>query len=103
MKTTGLVLSVLLGQAQGGVKWHDPANHHVQFVTVQEGVQLEVLDWGGSGRPIVLLAGSGNTAHVFDDFAPRLTVRRQSRLRHHAEGLRRFQSTRFRLRRSAAG
>jgi non-heme chloroperoxidase len=25
------------------------------------------------GRPIVLLAGGGNTAHVFDDFAPRLT------------------------------
>jgi len=35
---------------------------------------LEVLDWGGSGRPIVLLAGGGNTAHVFDDFAPRLTA-----------------------------
>jgi len=34
---------------------------------------LEVLDWGGSGRPLVLLAGSGNTAHVFDDFAPKLT------------------------------
>jgi pimeloyl-ACP methyl ester carboxylesterase len=34
---------------------------------------LEVLDWGGSGRPIVLIAGGGNTAHVFDDFAPRLT------------------------------
>ena len=26
----------------------------------------------GSGRPIVLLAGAGNTAHVFDEFAPRL-------------------------------
>jgi pimeloyl-ACP methyl ester carboxylesterase len=34
---------------------------------------LEVLDWGGSGRSIVLLAGGGNTAHVFDDFAPKLT------------------------------
>jgi pimeloyl-ACP methyl ester carboxylesterase len=33
---------------------------------------LEVLDWGGSGRPIVLLAGGGNTAHAFDDFAPKL-------------------------------
>jgi pimeloyl-ACP methyl ester carboxylesterase len=45
----------------------------VRFVTVDEGVQLEVLDWGGTGRGIVLLAGSGNTAHVFDDFAPKLT------------------------------
>jgi len=40
---------------------------------VQDNVKLEVLDWGGSGRPIVLLAGSGNTAHVYDDFAPRLS------------------------------
>jgi pimeloyl-ACP methyl ester carboxylesterase len=44
----------------------------VQFVTVEDGVRLEVLDWGGVGRPVVLLAGSGNTAHVFDEFAPRL-------------------------------
>jgi pimeloyl-ACP methyl ester carboxylesterase len=35
-------------------------------------VRLEVLDWGGSGRALVLLAGSGNTAHVFDDFAGKL-------------------------------
>jgi pimeloyl-ACP methyl ester carboxylesterase len=44
----------------------------VQFVRVENGVQLEVLDWGGSGRPLVLLAGSGNSAHVFDDFAIKL-------------------------------
>ena len=37
-------------------------------------VRLEVLDWGGSGRPVVLLAGGGNTAHVFDEFAPKLTT-----------------------------
>ena len=36
-------------------------------------MQLEVLDWGGTGRAVVLLAGSGNTAHVFDDFADDLT------------------------------
>ena len=33
--------------------------------------RLEVLDWGGSGRPIVLL-GCYLTAHVYDDFAPKL-------------------------------
>jgi len=53
--------------------WHDPSPHAVQFVTVDDGVRLEVLDWGGTGRNIVLLAGSGNTAHVFDDFAQKLT------------------------------
>jgi hypothetical protein len=30
---------------------------------------MEVLDWGGSGKPVVLLAGLGYTAHVSDDFA----------------------------------
>ena len=53
--------------------WQDPSKHQVRFVTVNQGVSLEVLDWGGSGQPIVLLAGSGNTAHVFDEFAPKLT------------------------------
>ena len=58
--------------AQPATPWRDPSPHKTQLVTVDENVQLEVLDWGGSGRPIVLLAGSGNTAHVFDEFAPRL-------------------------------
>jgi non-heme chloroperoxidase len=57
---------------QAPIPWQDPSKHQVTFVTVQEGVRLEVLDWGGSGRPIVLLAGSGNSAHVFDEFAPKL-------------------------------
>lgn len=39
---------------------------------MDKNVRLEVLDWGGSGRPVVLLAGGGNTAHVFDEFAPKL-------------------------------
>lgn len=41
----------------------------VRFIRVQPNVNLEVLDWGGAGRPMVLLAGLGNTAHVFDDLA----------------------------------
>lgn len=57
---------------QSATTWRDPSPHHVRLVTVDENVQLEVLDWGGSGRTIVLLAGLGNTAHVFDDFAPKL-------------------------------
>lgn len=32
-----------------------------------------MLDWGGTGGPVVLLAGLGNNAHVFDAFAPKLT------------------------------
>ena len=54
--------------------WKDPSPHTTRFVSVEKDVRLEVLDWGGSGRPLVLLAGGGDTAHVFDDFAPKLTA-----------------------------
>lgn len=50
----------------------DPSPHHAVMVRVEKNIQLEVLDWGGSGSPVVLLAGSGNTAHTYDDFAPKL-------------------------------
>jgi pimeloyl-ACP methyl ester carboxylesterase len=57
--------------ATGG--WRDPSGHAIHFVTVDQDVRLEVLDWGGSGRSLMLLAGSGNSAHVFDGLAPKLT------------------------------
>jgi non-heme chloroperoxidase len=43
------------------------------MITVDQGIQLEVLDWGGTGRPLVFLSGLGNTAHIWDDFAPEFT------------------------------
>jgi len=64
-----LFVSPLFSQTS---EWNDPLPKHVLSVTVENGVKLEVLDWGGRGKPIVLLAGGGDTAHVFDDFAPRL-------------------------------
>lgn len=67
------VIAIAAASAQQSVPWHDPSRHKVQFVTVEENVQLEVLDWGGTGRPFVLLAGRGFTAHVFDGFAEKLT------------------------------
>jgi non-heme chloroperoxidase len=71
-----LVLFSLLGypSPQESVPWRDLSPHTVQFVTVDDNVKLEVLDWGGSGRPVVLLAGLGDTAHIFDEFAPKLTA-----------------------------
>lgn len=45
-----------------------------QFVEVQPDVKLEVLDWGGTGRHLVLLAGLGSTAHVFDSLGPKLAA-----------------------------
>src|SRR5688572_31769200 len=60
--------------SQQPTSWRDPSAHTVRLVTVEENVRLEVLDWGGSGRPVILLAGGGSTAHVYDDFAPKLTA-----------------------------
>lgn len=69
-----LLLALVPLYSQPSAPWRDPSRHSVQFVSVDKDVRLEVLDWGGSGRPVVLLAGGGDTAHVFDDFAPKLSA-----------------------------
>ena len=76
VRLSGPILSVLLVESAAAepASWRDPSPHTVRFVTVDDGVRLEVLDWGGAGRSVVLLAGGGNTAHVFDDFAPKLAA-----------------------------
>jgi pimeloyl-ACP methyl ester carboxylesterase len=76
-----LALQAPLHSWQSASSWRDLSPHKVRFVTVDKDVRLEVLDWGGSGRPIILLAGGGNTAHVFDEFAPKLTAN------HHVYGI----------------
>lgn len=37
-----------------------------------DGIALHYLDWGGRGRPMVLLAGLGDTAHQYRGLAPKL-------------------------------
>lgn len=49
------------------------ASHHSSGVVTVDGVRVDYLDWGGSGIALVFIAGMANTAHVFDDFAPRFT------------------------------
>jgi non-heme chloroperoxidase len=83
-RLAGSVLVAFLAvplHAQSSPVWKDPSPHTTRFITVDKDVRLEVLDWGGSGRPIVLLAGGGNTAHIFDSFAPKLTAH------HHVYGI----------------
>jgi pimeloyl-ACP methyl ester carboxylesterase len=65
---------LLLGgsHSQRQSRWQDPSTHQIRFVEVESGITLEFLDWGGSGRSVILLAGSGNTGHTFDEFAPKL-------------------------------
>ncbi|HKE24548.1 MAG TPA: alpha/beta hydrolase [Bryobacteraceae bacterium] len=53
-------------------EFRDLSPHTQQFVAAEPNVKIEVLDWGGSGRPLVFIPGLGNTAHVFDTFAPKL-------------------------------
>ncbi len=53
--------------------WTDPSLHRVSFVSVAPDVRLEVLDWGGSGPPLVFLSGLQDVAHGFDDLAPEFT------------------------------
>jgi non-heme chloroperoxidase len=66
-------VAVMAARAQTSQPWHDSSPHRIRFVEVDQGVRLEVLDWGGSGRLLVLLTGSGNSAHIYDEFAPKLT------------------------------
>ena len=55
--------------------WRDTTHHTAGMVRVAPGVRLHYLDFGGNGPTLVLLPGLGNTAHAYDDFAPRLTDR----------------------------
>src|SRR5215469_8252284 len=53
----GAILTMVLPAAlwaQPSVPWPDPSPHAIRFVTVDQGVRLEVLDWGGQGKPVVL-------------------------------------------------
>jgi non-heme chloroperoxidase len=72
---------LVLRRATPETAWKDPAAHRSQLVTVDTNVKVEVLDFGGSGRPLIFLAGMGNTAHVFDTFAPKFTAT------HHVYGI----------------
>ena len=52
-----------------------------RMVTVEKDVNLEVLDWGGTGRPLVLLQGLGGVAQEYDNFAREFTAH------HHVYGI----------------
>jgi pimeloyl-ACP methyl ester carboxylesterase len=76
-----LIVSLLLWNASWLHGQVDTSSRTVRFVQVDKDVKLEVLDWGGTGRPLIFLAGNGNTAHAFDKFAPQFTTK------HHVYGI----------------
>jgi len=49
----------------------DGTPHQRICVPVDKGVALEILDWGGAGKPrtMVMLTGYGDNAHVYDEIA----------------------------------
>jgi pimeloyl-ACP methyl ester carboxylesterase len=51
-------------------EWIDRSPHKSGFLTVNK-VRLHYLDWGGKGQTILFLHGLGDTAHIFDDLAPK--------------------------------
>lgn len=66
---------LVLERATKETAWKiDSSPHTVQMISVEKDVKLEVLDWGGTGSPLVLLTGLGDNAHVFDNFAPKLAA-----------------------------
>ena len=46
----------------------------VEHCASADEVKLELLDWGGHGRPLILLSGGGDTAHSFYRFGPNLVA-----------------------------
>lgn len=55
-------------------EWTDKSPHKTGFATTGD-IKLHYLDWGGKGESLLFLAGATNTAHIFDDIAPKFTDR----------------------------
>ena len=68
----GLFDQVVGADPDSGSEWNDKSPHKSAFITVN-GVKLHYLDWGGKGETLLFLHGMGDTAHIFDDLAPKLT------------------------------
>ena len=67
--TTAILTFLLSGRAALAQVASPPTEHFVEV----SGIQVQYLDWGGEGEPLVMLTGYGATAHAFDDFAPHFT------------------------------
>jgi len=76
----GIAMLVSVAVAAALAQAQNAAAPLARSITVEPGVRVEVLDWGGPkdgshARPLLFLSGLGDTAHVYDTFAPRFTDR----------------------------
>ena len=69
-----LIIPVLSRNMLAQNSWVDKSPH-TKGVATANGINLHYLDWGGKGKILLFLAGVGNSAHVFDDIAPKFTDR----------------------------
>jgi non-heme chloroperoxidase len=56
----------LFGNVSGSALGGQTRSPVATMVETEPGVKVEVLDWGGAGPPLVMLAGLGGTARGFD-------------------------------------
>lgn len=61
-----IAVNTFFSQSRGG-----NASTIISLVAIRPEVSLEVVEWGGNGESLILLAGLGHTVHAFDQFAPR--------------------------------
>ena len=54
LRATLTLCGILASTLATADEWRDPSAHRSSMVEVAKDVRLEVLDWGGSGRPVVL-------------------------------------------------
>src|SRR5688572_26069595 len=62
----------LFGASSLATEWVDKSPHKAEFIRAN-GVRLHFLDWGGDGETLLFLHGMGDTAHIFDEIAPKFT------------------------------
>jgi pimeloyl-ACP methyl ester carboxylesterase len=67
-----LVLAATSVAAAAQERWIDPSSHVQRKITVDAETTVEVLEWRGPGRAVILLAQLGQTAHIYDDWAASL-------------------------------
>ena len=58
MRTVLLSIWTLVTVLSRAIAQEDGSPHAVRFVAVEPGIKVEVLDWGGSGRPVSSWQGS---------------------------------------------
>lgn len=72
--TSGLSALVLLCSLScNPVAKNSKRLYEVKMVNGSTNNKIEVLDFGGEGESILFLAGLGNSAHVYADFAPKFS------------------------------